>query len=200
MKLVSSKKYWNYLLLICFISLSLFACNNKSQQKHREISRDDILAQVGGHFITINDFQKAMNQQTPYFRSQFIFLIRKKAFLRDLIRFEVLILEAERRGMQHLWPIKLAKRRAMINLLIKRIVSKITPFHIKKNDVKQYYKLYQKMFPHQTFIQASASIVKLLLKKKRQKVYKLYIAKLRKQTSIRIDQKLLWKLEQKYKK
>ncbi len=195
------KLLWHHLKLLSFLFLGislLSACSNDSSQR-RELARDDILAQVGGHYITINDFQKAMNQQSPYFRSQFISLVRKKEFLRDLIKFEVLILEAERRGMQYLWPVKLAERKAMINLLIKRIIAKVSPSLIKVAELKRYYEKHRNLFPKQSFDQARDSILKSLLQQRRRQIYKRYLAQLRKKTKIHINQKLLAQLEQKYK-
>src|SRR5207249_10244650 len=97
-----------------FVSLSLSllaagallhaACErvgNKSQAApgSRSVDPAQVLAKIDDVVITVGDFQGRINQQSPYVRARYTSLERKKEFLDNLVRFEVLAKEAERRGL-----------------------------------------------------------------------------------------------------
>src|SRR5215831_17389865 len=48
--------------------------------------------------ISVGDFQKRLNEQSPYIRTRYTSLERKKEFLDNMVRFEVLAGEAQRKG------------------------------------------------------------------------------------------------------
>ncbi len=56
------------------------------------------VAEIDDVKITIEDFQDRINKQSPYLRSRYTSLERKKEFLDNLVRFEVMAREAEKKG------------------------------------------------------------------------------------------------------
>src|SRR5690242_18856173 len=57
------------------------------------------IAEVDGYVITLADFQDRINKQSPYIRARYTSMERKKEFLDNLVRFEVLAAEAKKRGL-----------------------------------------------------------------------------------------------------
>jgi peptidyl-prolyl cis-trans isomerase C len=60
---------------------------------------DAPLAKIDGELITVGDFQERINRQSPYVRGRYTSRENQREFLTNLIRFEVLALEARRRGL-----------------------------------------------------------------------------------------------------
>ncbi|MFH1812083.1 MAG: peptidylprolyl isomerase [Pseudomonadota bacterium] len=57
------------------------------------------LAKVGPTVITVEDFEAKLNQQSPFIRSRYADLEKRREYLDNQIRFELLALEAQRRGL-----------------------------------------------------------------------------------------------------
>tara|TARA_B100000609_G_scaffold185030_1_gene168449 strand:+ start:21180 stop:22286 length:1107 start_codon:yes stop_codon:yes gene_type:complete len=112
----------------------------KLDKKRGNVARKDILAIVGGRVITINDFKQAMRYQTPYFRSRYIPLSHKKVFLRQLVRFELLKLEAKRRKLDTHPVVKQTVTESMIKLLLRRVVQRLKTFQVSEKEMRMHYK------------------------------------------------------------
>ena len=63
-----------------------------SSQKPEDLA--EVLAKVDDVTITVGEFQERINQQSPYVRARYTSIERKKEFLDNLVRFEVLAKEA----------------------------------------------------------------------------------------------------------
>jgi len=57
------------------------------------------LAKVGSTVITVESFEEKLNNQSPFIRSRYADLEKRREYLDNQIRFELLAAEAERRGM-----------------------------------------------------------------------------------------------------
>ena len=57
-----------------------------------------VVAQVGDEVITVGDVQERINKQSPFIRARYTTLDKKKEFLDNLVRFEVMAGEAQKRG------------------------------------------------------------------------------------------------------
>src|SRR5687767_5079713 len=66
-------------------------------QSEKELG--EVVAEIDDYKITVGDFQDRINKQSPYIRARYTSLERKKEYLDNLIRFEVLAKEARKRGL-----------------------------------------------------------------------------------------------------
>lgn len=60
---------------------------------------DAPLAKIDSEVITVGEFQARINSQSPYVRGRYTSRENQREFLTNLIRFEVLAIEARRRGL-----------------------------------------------------------------------------------------------------
>ena len=136
------RRRYTSLCLYLFLFVVMFALGGclKVDKKRGNVARKDILAIVGERVITINDFKQAMRYQTPYFRSRYIPLSHKKVFLRQLVRFELLKLEAKRRKLDAHPAVKQTVTESMIKLLLRRVVQRLKTFQVSEKEMRMHYK------------------------------------------------------------
>src|SRR5690348_1981182 len=78
------------------------ACEGNKGGAHASQKAEDLaeaLAKVDDVTITVGEFQERINQQSPYVRARYTSMERKKEFLDNLARSEVLAKEPDRRGL-----------------------------------------------------------------------------------------------------
>jgi peptidyl-prolyl cis-trans isomerase C len=108
-----------------------------ASQKPEDLT--DVLAKIDDTVITVGEFQDRINKQSPYVRARYTSLERKKEFLDNLVRFEVLAKEAERKGLNKDPEVVRTMKQVMIQKLLKDEFDKFTPKDISDADVKKYY-------------------------------------------------------------
>src|ERR1041384_7823856 len=74
--------------LACLLSLN--ACKGSAGPGAAGGKADPVVARVGGGTITASRFQARLEEQPPILRSRYTTLESKKAFLDNLVRFELL--------------------------------------------------------------------------------------------------------------
>src|SRR5437762_10322726 len=99
------------------LSLSLSACDT-----HRSLAsgRGDVLAQVDDVVITVADFQERINSQSPYVRARYTSIEHKKEFLDNLVKFELLAAEAQKKGLDRDPEVVRTMKQVMIQKLLKQ--------------------------------------------------------------------------------
>lgn len=102
--------------------------------------QDVVVARIGERTITAGQVAEALSRQNAYTRMRFSSLARKKAFLEKLVRFEVLVAEAEKRGLQNHPDVLRRQKRAMVEILMKRLNKELVSFDdIKEAEIKARY-------------------------------------------------------------
>ena len=100
----------------------------------------EVLAKVGDRTITVGEFADRLASQSPYLRARFESPERRKEFLDNLIRFELLVYEAKRRGYEDKPEIKRARRNAMIQQMVKQeIDAPLEGAEIADEEIKAIY-------------------------------------------------------------
>ena len=119
------------------------ACENKSAKagsdKPAKPGDGETLAKVDDVVITLGEFQERINQQSPYVRARYTSVERQKEFLDNLVRFEVLAKEAERRGLTKDPEVVRTMKQVMIQKLLKAEFEKMSIKDISDDEVKKYY-------------------------------------------------------------
>ncbi len=105
-----------------------------------EAQANEVLATVGDRTITVGEFADRLASQSPYLRARFESPERRKEFLDNLVRFELLVYEARRRGYADKPEIKRARRNAMIQQMVKQeIDAPLEDAEITEEEVKAIY-------------------------------------------------------------
>ena len=60
---------------------------------------EQVLAKVGDTTITVKEFADRLASQSPYLRARYNSAERRKEFLDNMVRFELLAIEARKRGL-----------------------------------------------------------------------------------------------------
>jgi peptidyl-prolyl cis-trans isomerase C len=111
--------------------LALAAC--KSEPKN-------VVAKVGNESITADELKRRLDETSPFLRARYNTLDRKKEFLENLIRNELLAQEAQRQGFDKSPSVKEQMKRAMIQELIKKqLDERLTGADISDVDLKKFY-------------------------------------------------------------
>jgi peptidyl-prolyl cis-trans isomerase C len=97
------------------VAAALAACGSSGPKKS-----GPPVATGSGITITADEFQARLNEQSPFIRARYSTLERKKEFLDNLIRFEVLAKEAERQGLDKDPEVQFTLRKIMVQKLVQR--------------------------------------------------------------------------------
>lgn len=118
------------------------ACEGRRSQAApaKSTGSTEVLAKVDDVVITVGDFQNRINQQSPYVRARYTSLERKKEFLDNLVRFEVLAHEAQVRGLQNDEEVVRTMKQVMIQKLMKeQFDASGKPDDVSDAEAQTYY-------------------------------------------------------------
>ena len=126
-----------------------------------ETQANEVLATVGDRTITVGELADRLASQSPYLRARFESPERRKEFLDNLIRYELLIYEAKRRGYADKPEITRAQRNAMIQQLVKKEVDEpLEAAEISDEEVKVIYDADPLEFNRPANLRASDILIK----------------------------------------
>jgi len=95
--------------------VALAACQPTSKK-----SDGPVVAKGQGIEVTAQEFKARLDEQSPFIRSRYQSLERKKEFLDNLIRFEVLAREAEKQGLQNDPDVQNTMKKIMVQKLVQK--------------------------------------------------------------------------------
>jgi peptidyl-prolyl cis-trans isomerase C len=115
------------------IALAAVACN-KTQ------SSGPVVAQVGNEAITADDVRQRLNETSPFLRARYNTPERKREFVENMVRNELLAQEAIRQGLDKSPTVREQTKRAMIQELIKhQLDGKLSGSDIADEELKKFY-------------------------------------------------------------
>src|SRR5207253_11215668 len=122
-----------FLLSACALApLALFSCKKSAS--------GPVVAHVGDEVITADEFKHRIDEQSPFLRSRYSTMERKKELLEALVRNELLAQEAQREGLDKSPAVREATKRAMIQELIKKqLDEKLTGADLPESDLRAFY-------------------------------------------------------------
>jgi peptidyl-prolyl cis-trans isomerase C len=129
-----------------------------SSQKPEDLA--EVLAKVDDVTITVGEFQERINQQSPYVRARYTSMERKKEFLDNLVRFEVLAKEAERRGLSKDPEVVRTMKQVMIQKLLKDQFDKQRMEDISDEECKKFYDAHPEQYNKPEEVRVSSILVK----------------------------------------
>ncbi|MBI2895414.1 MAG: peptidyl-prolyl cis-trans isomerase [Deltaproteobacteria bacterium] len=120
-----------------------------------------VLAKIDGTTITLGEFSDRINQQSPYLRSRYNSPERRREFLDNLIRFELLAQEAERRGYGNDAEVQRTLKQVMIQRLMKQDFEDRTKVEdVSETDMRKYYDEHRDEYHKPEQVRASVILVK----------------------------------------
>jgi len=121
----------------------------------------NVVAVVDGKEITVTDLQQRINALDPYSKARYSAPEQRKKFLENLVRFEVLAREAEKRGYERDPDVQRALKNQMIQVFLrKELDEKVKAQPITEADVATYYKEHEAQFRQPEQVRVSQILVK----------------------------------------
>ena len=122
---------------------------------------NEVIADIDGYKITVGDFQERINKQSPYIRARYTSLERKKEFLDNLVRFEVLAKEARKRGFDQDAEVVRTMKQVMIQKLMKEeFETRVKPEDVTEAEMKKFYDEHSTEYNKPEEVRVSAIVVK----------------------------------------
>jgi len=124
----------NTRLSIVFCAVLALAACRKSDKS------GPVVAEVGNEKITADEVRQRLNETSPFLRARYNTLDRKKEFLENMVRNELLAQEAIRQGYDKSPAVREQMKRAMIQELIKhQLDAKLAGTDIPDEELKKFY-------------------------------------------------------------
>jgi len=115
-----------------------------------------VLATIGDETITVGDFAQRLADQSPYLRARYNSPERRREFLENMIRFELLAQEAERRGLDELPEVQKLRKQMMIQQLMReQFEDRIQLDDVTDAEVEAYYEEHRDEFHKPEQVRAS---------------------------------------------
>ncbi|MFL5263669.1 MAG: peptidylprolyl isomerase [Anaeromyxobacteraceae bacterium] len=99
-----------------------------------------VVAQGGGVVITADELKARLDEQSPMIRARFTTVERKKEFLDNMIRFELLAAAAEKNGLGNDPDVQLTMKKVMVSKYYQKFFQDAEAAKtVPDADVKKYY-------------------------------------------------------------
>ena len=114
------------------------------------------VAKIGAVEITVGEVEDAVNAQSPFLRARYQDPARLQEFVQQMVRFELLAAEAERRGYGENEDVVRSVKQNSVQALIRReFDERITPDSLPLSDVEAYYESHEAEFHRDEMVRAS---------------------------------------------
>jgi peptidyl-prolyl cis-trans isomerase C len=125
-----------------------------------EARRARVIARAGDLSITVGQVEDGINQQSPFLRVRYRDPEKVREFVDNMIRFELMAQEAERRGMgRDATVLRTVKQNAVQTLIRREIDERITLESIPEADVAAYFAAHPDEFNRPEMRRASHILV-----------------------------------------
>lgn len=121
-----------------------------------------VLVQVGDKKITLGEFAERLGSQSPYLRARYNSPERRKEFLENMVRFELLAAEADRRGLGTSDDVERVRRQVMVQQMMQDLFDKggVKLADIGDDEIKRYYDGHASEFNKPAQVRASHILFK----------------------------------------
>jgi peptidyl-prolyl cis-trans isomerase C len=120
-------------------AVALAACGGNEEGAPKK--GGPVVAKGEGITITADELKARLDEQSPFIRQRFTSVERKKEFLDNLVRFELLAREAEKQGLANDPDVQLTLKRIMVQKLVQKSFSPDAEAakSIPEADLRAYY-------------------------------------------------------------
>lgn len=121
----------------------------------------EVLVKVGDEEITVGEFAERLADQSPYLRARYNTPERRREFLNNMVRFELLAQEAEREGLDELPEVVRTRKQVMIQQMMKELFEdRIRLSDVTDEEVREYYEARASEFNKPAQVRASHIFIK----------------------------------------
>lgn len=150
--------------LLLVLVLIVPACKGKPATDPKgSVGSQTVLAQVDDIVITSADLKDLLARYAnqPFVLQRYSSIEKKKELLDSLIRFEVLAIEARKRGYERDPEVKRVAKDKMVKLFTQQeILDKVQPTDVSDAEVEKYYQEHSKDYQRPETVRASQILVK----------------------------------------
>lgn len=119
------------------------------------------LVAIGDRVVTVGEFAEQLADKGPYLRARYASPERRRELLEELVKFELLAHEAERRGLDKSPEVVRTKHQLMVQQMMKaEFEDKVKLSDISEQDIKAYYDAHPEEFNKPAQVRASEIVVK----------------------------------------
>lgn len=139
------------------------ACGERSASNPKKAASGVVLARVDDSVITEADLKDLLARYAsqPFVLARYSTPERKKELLDSLIRYEVLVAEARKRGYEHDPEVQRVAKEKMVRLFMqKEIADAVRPSDVSEADIQRYYKEHATEYLRSETVRASQILVK----------------------------------------
>jgi peptidyl-prolyl cis-trans isomerase C len=137
-----------------------FGCGSSKKSGDDRGARADAVAQLDDSVITVGDLERSINSQSPYARSRYQSMDKKKELLDDMVRLELFNKEAQRRGLTNDPELSRTIKELIAQRLMKDEVAKVKMEDISDSDTRDYYEAHRTAFNQPEQVQVAWIVVK----------------------------------------
>jgi peptidyl-prolyl cis-trans isomerase C len=118
------------------------------------------VARGNGVMVTADEFKARLEEQSPFIRARYTTVERKKEFLENLVKQEILAAEAERQGLDKDPDVKNTLRKIMVQKLVqKKFQLDANPADIPEADIAKYYEEHKAEYVRAKRVRVSAIVL-----------------------------------------
>lgn len=118
------------------------------------------LAKIGDTTITVGDFAEDLASKGSFIRTRYASPERRREYLDQMIRFELLAQEAERRGYDDLPEVDRTRKQIMIRRFLEQRFDQGGPETISQDDIRAFYESHGSEFNTPEQVRASHILVR----------------------------------------
>jgi peptidyl-prolyl cis-trans isomerase C len=150
--------------LIVAAAVLALGCKSKSESNSKgSVGAQTVLARVDDVVITTKDMKDLLSRYAsrPFVLARYSSIEKKKELLDSLIRYDVLAIEALRRGYQRDPEVQRVAKERMVRLFTQQeIVDKVKPSDVTEDEVKKFYAAHASDFVRPEAVRVSQILVK----------------------------------------
>jgi peptidyl-prolyl cis-trans isomerase C len=136
------------------------AADHHAEGKDDAARRAQVIVEAGDVKITVGQVEDAINAQSPILRARYRDGDKLQEFVDNMVRFELLAKEAERRGFdEHEAVVRTTKQNSVQQLIRRQFDDKITADSVSDDEVRKYYDEHPKEFQRPAMARASHILV-----------------------------------------
>ena len=149
---------------VLVVPLALLACDKQATGPLAlgggEVPPERVVAIVGDDTVTVDDLQEQVNRETAFVRSRYSAPEKLKTYLDNVVRFEVMFQEAQRRGYDNDPDIvRIYKQQMVARLLQKDFEPQFKPSDVPEDVVRAYWTSHRSKFDEPEMVRAQHILV-----------------------------------------
>lgn len=156
-------------------------------ERARATGQGAVLATVGARRITASELTEALAEQEPYVQLRFSSPERKRRFLDELIKIELLAAEARREGLERDPAVVRQVRRALAERLVRELQPELVRVgSLTEAEVAAYYEQQRARYQPRALAEVEQQVRNDLLAERRRVALRAYLDQLRARARIEL--------------